>query len=378
MRAIEGKLTPDLLEFVEGDPKLVANKDGFPVNRFRDLVMETARLSYLNKDHLLFYRGQTHDYRNRGNSSTFYPSIYRADYLAQRELDNRFRVLNGSCDALVKLFVDREINGFKEVKRRKFIQWSILQHYEVCSTPLLDFTHSLRVACSFALQNNILDKAYVYVFGLPYITNRITINSEHDLVNIRLLSICPPDALRPFFQEGYLAGTDDVTNEYDLKSELDFNNRLIAKFVIPNDGSFWGESFHQIPENSLYPDNDPIEQVCNEIKDQADRGLKPGDIGEFLKLWNHLEKLINKLAQIPTNRYYSFGEAQKYLFDNNIIEKDFFTLLDKLRRFRNLVVHNPDKVSGGTLISNISLIEEAILEFERLLKKNNTKKKKKK
>ena len=69
------------------------------------------------------------------------------------------------------------------------MQWSILQHYEVCGTPLIDFTHSFRVACSFAQLENESDRAYIYVFGLPYITNRISINSEHDLINIRLLSI---------------------------------------------------------------------------------------------------------------------------------------------------------------------------------------------
>jgi len=60
----------------------------------------------------------------------------------------------------------------------------------------------LRVACSFATMDNENEFAYIFVFGLPYFTNRITINSEHDIINIRLLSICPPTALRPYFQEG--------------------------------------------------------------------------------------------------------------------------------------------------------------------------------
>ena len=48
------------------------------------------------------------------------------------------------------------------------------------------------------------NSAFVYVFGLPYYHNRISIDSEHDLVNIRLLSIMPPEALRAYFQEGFL------------------------------------------------------------------------------------------------------------------------------------------------------------------------------
>ncbi|WP_165041246.1 hypothetical protein [Dysgonomonas sp. ZJ709] len=138
-------------------------------------------------------------------------------------------------------------------------------------TPLLDFTHSLRVACSFAMIDNNTDKAYISAFGLPYLTNRISVNSEHDTINVRLLSICPPTALRPYFQEGYLIGTDGISNSYDTKGELDFNNRLVAKFEIPNNPSFWGDGFHQIPRNSLYPQNDPIEDICKQIKNIINR-----------------------------------------------------------------------------------------------------------
>lgn len=154
------------------------------------------------------------------------------------------------------------------MKKRRNIQWSILQHYEVCPTPFIDFTHSLRVACSFALSGNKTDKGYVFIFALPYPTNRISVNSEHDLVNIRLLSICPPTALRPYFQEGYLVSTDGITDKYDTKSELDFNNRLVAKFEIPTDISFWGgKDFDGIPDHLLYPDADPVLELCREIKE---------------------------------------------------------------------------------------------------------------
>jgi len=230
MRRIQPELTDELLKHF-GDPTKIGSTAPFQVETFRDLVEHTAKLSFKNKDHLIFYRGQTTDYKNKAGSSTFYPSIYRGDYLPMRELTNRFDILEGASKALVDLFEKEEIEGYKELKRRKAVQWSVLQHYEVCHTPYLDFTHSLRVACSFATMDNTEDFAYIFAFGLPYLTNRISINSEHDLINIRLLSICPPTAFRPYFQEGYLAGTDDITTNYDTKNELDFNNRLLAKFV---------------------------------------------------------------------------------------------------------------------------------------------------
>ena len=123
-------------------------------------------------------------------------------------------------------------------------------------TPLIDVTHSLLVACSFALLEPNARLPIVYVLGLPYITNRVSINSEYDLAIIRFLSACPPKGLRPYFQDGYLAGTDDITDQYDSKDELDFNRLLIAKFQIKKHPHFWGSDFHPLPHYALYPDND--------------------------------------------------------------------------------------------------------------------------
>ena len=226
MRQIFGRLTAELIKHTTR--KTVGKDPGYKISNFRELVEQVAKLSHKNKDFLLFYRGQKNDYLNKAGVSTFYPTIYRGEYLTQQELNYRFDLLYSASKLLTQEFKNRKIEGFTELGRKKYIQWSILQHYEVTGTPLIDVTQSLRVACSFALMNNSENSAFIYVFGLPYYTNRISINSEHDLVNIRLLSITPPSALRPYFQEGYLVGTEDITNEYESKSELDLNQRLIA------------------------------------------------------------------------------------------------------------------------------------------------------
>lgn len=98
MRKIYGKLPTEILK--HSTPKIVGIENGFPVATFRDLVEQVAKLSFLNKDYLLFFRGQKNDYRNKINNSTFYPTIYRGDYLTQQELDYRFDKLNilGLCD----------------------------------------------------------------------------------------------------------------------------------------------------------------------------------------------------------------------------------------------------------------------------------------
>ncbi len=200
MRSINGQLSSEL-SIVIGDQS-VAKADPVEVSSYRKLMEHVARLSYANKDYLLFFRGQPNDYKNKAGASSFYPSIYRGERLSRSELEIRFDILSSASMRLSEAFTREKIEGAGEVRRRKYIQWSILQHYEVCPTPLLDLTHSVRVACSFAFLDSTGEDPYVFVFGLPYITNRISVNSEHDLVNVRLLSICPPDALRPFSKKG--------------------------------------------------------------------------------------------------------------------------------------------------------------------------------
>jgi len=362
MRGIEGKITQKLATVV--DEKDVASGDGFPVNTYRELVEHCAALAYLNKDHLLFFRGQGVDFKNKNDKSTFYPSIYRGDYLPKREVEHRFDILNQASSKLVELLSERTKDGARELKRKKYIQWSILQHYEVCGTPLIDFTHSLRVACSFAQLENGNDHAYIYVFGLPYITNRISITSEHDLINIRLLSICPPDALRPYFQEGYLAATSDIEHEYDSKSELDFNRRLVVKFRIPNSSKFWGKDFKIIPKSALYPQKDIFHSICKEIELDVKRELKPGEIGEFLSLWSEIEEKVVSMNQ-QAREHNTFFSSLKQLKNSEYFDSNLINNIDKLRRFRNELVHSPKRINDKEITPYMELIRFVTNEIKR-------------
>ena len=165
MQPIKGTLPRDLAEQLG---ELSAAKAA-PIDAptYRTLMEHIARLSYVNKDYLLFFRGQSTDYKNKVGASSFYPSIYRGDRVPREELERRFDVLTSASARLVEAFRDQKIHGATDVKRRKLIQWSILQHYEVCATPLMDFTQSVRVACSFAQLEKVKSEPLVYVFGLP-------------------------------------------------------------------------------------------------------------------------------------------------------------------------------------------------------------------
>jgi len=356
MRKIEPTLTKELARHIGSKP--VGKAAPFLIKTYRQLIEQVAHLSYLNKDQLLFFRGQTQDFLNKAGVSTFYPSIYREDNLQQQEVTYRFEVLDQAARQLKDLFSKKKVDGYSDVSRKRYIQWSILQHYSVCQTPLLDFTHSIRVACSFAQDSDTKENVFVYVFGFPYITNRITINSEHDIVNVRLLSICPPDALRPYFQEGYLASTSDITDDYDSKPELDFNNRLIAKFSIPNTKQFWGQGLSKIPNSLLYPEKDQIEELCKSIQISIRTQLHPGNIGEFLTEWAKLEQALLQTAKVQEARPFSIREAIQRLLKAQILDNSQAFRMDELRKFRNILVHEPERIEPNVINEQLDKLRQ--------------------
>jgi hypothetical protein len=361
MRRIEPTLTEELSRHFE--PDKIASASPYKVENYRHLVELVAGLSYANRDNLLFFRGQGQDFKSKSGASTFYPSIYRGDYLPRQELHHRFNVLDQAARSLADLFRRNQITGHGELTRKKYIRWSILQHYGVCTTPLLDFTHSLRVACSFASSTDS-NEGFIFVFGLPYLTGRISVNSEHDIVNIRLLSICPPDALRPYFQEGYLAGTEEITIDFEHKTELDFRNRLIAKFVFPNSKRFWGKSFEPIPYSALYPENDQIEELCRNVKIEVERELQPGEFGDFLSKWAELEDYIIRRTHRLTDRTLSMARALDLLRQKEQLDSKTVAQLDALRKFRNQLVHKPKVISPNLLTEQFITLERLIRELQ--------------
>lgn len=350
MREIEGQIFTHLnLTSGKSSEKIdVASTEPLLVETFIELVKKIATLSFHNKDHLLFFRGQKRDHLNRKNNSSFYPSIYRTnngENLSKELLSIRFKTLEQASNLLVKKFQEHNITeSYSELKKRKLIQWSILQHYEVCYTPLLDLTQSLRVACSFALKKNP-EYGYIFVFGLPYITNRITNNSEQDIVNIRLINICPPQALRPYFQEGFLVGTPDIMNEYDDRTELDFKRRLIAKFKIPNSKAFWSDQ--KSLEKYLMPKDDQIELLCNEIIEtlKQENNIEAMFPGKWLNEYELKDGRKGKeIVEIKnSNQYFAHG---RHIFN---LESIFIDKESGIIKFRKVGVGDDDRKAFNSL-----------------------------
>lgn len=238
------------------------------VETYDDLVKDVAQILHRHRNLALFYRGQNIDYKENKKTIVL-PSIYRKKNDNVRLfIKKNFDLLNETTFELRKLFSSHSFAGRNMLNKYPEIAWSLLQHYEVCATPLLDLTQSLHVACSFAFDRNTNDTGIVYIIGMPWQTDAIGYNSYEELVNIKLLCVCPPKAERPFFQEGFLAGPfpnyrlDDSTRV----EQFDFGRRIIAKFEIPRENSFWGNGFSMIPIEKLYQPNDKIKKLCDQLK----------------------------------------------------------------------------------------------------------------
>ncbi|MCP5365984.1 MAG: FRG domain-containing protein [Hyphomicrobiales bacterium] len=249
---------------------------GHLVESYFKLAMKVAELQFLNRDHVFVFRGQQRDYRTTRNNSMLKASIFRNQgkrVPSESVLEKRFDRLQKAEDALVEGYTSKRFKGFERVKRHRVIRWAILQHYEVCATPLLDVTHSLRIAASFASNQNNTQEAFVFAFGVPNLSGAVTASSEAGLQIIRLSSACPPDAVRPHIQEGYLLGEYPEIADLRQKAqyqiyEMDFGRRLIAKFRFdPN--TFWeSENYLPAKNNALYPANhqDPLLSITEDIK----------------------------------------------------------------------------------------------------------------
>lgn len=242
--------------------RTIRKSEPVPVENYLDLANRVAELQYLNPQYVMMFRGQRSDHRDSKGATTLRPNIFRGADLQTRDriLIPLFNRLREAERLLVEAYERHQLERINEIKRYRILRWSILQHYEICPTPLLDVTHSLRIAVSFAADNNDAE-GYLFVVGVPHLAGAITTSVDAGLQAIRLANVCPPRARRPHIQEGYLLGEFPDIPAYEQKQmysahEVDFGRRMIGKFKF-RVSDFENDSvFPIVPHNALYPDND--------------------------------------------------------------------------------------------------------------------------
>jgi hypothetical protein len=248
---------------------------GYRITHFEELVKVSAHLSAGNREYMLFYRGQTKDYTDINKRTNLYPTLYRGlgkSPLRKKVLAERWGRLETLVRAIVRERAALKLPG----KSHRHIESAIalLQHYGLCETPLLDITPSLRVAASFALPAGGSRVGYVYVLALPYPHGTISHFVDRDMVLVRLHGICPYEAVRPHYQEGYLVGKFPISDAGSVTVAKERNDnaasRLVAKLMVDDThGGFFSPGFPRVPTETLLPAKDPFGDAVRAIVERV-------------------------------------------------------------------------------------------------------------
>ena len=252
----------------------LAATPGHPVSSYFDLLEKVAALSYGNSRFRLLFRGQRRDHfldirGEQGDRANIYPSILRPVPGQARAdiLDRRFRRLQEAEARLIGALPEVGMLSLRVVR------WAVLQHYEVCDTPLLDVTTSLQCALSFACADGSNPEGFLYVLAVPHLTGPVSISTESMTQAIDLSQVCPPQALRPHFQSGILLGDyPEYTDRNQTGRQIgfvdnDFACRLLTKFQLLDIPNWHLEGFRPTEKRILFPnDRDRWFPVMENIK----------------------------------------------------------------------------------------------------------------
>lgn len=251
-------------------------REDWEVHSFSELLGCVAFLTSMNKRLTLFFRGQTSDeweplpmlfrseWRCFESKRTFAIGENRQRYWEElpRIGERVFRICEDKALGLPRRL------GLRDIRE---VQWAVIQHYEIWPTPLIDITSSLRMAASFAMDHCSSEGrerrvGFVYVVGMPESTGSITFDIDQHVCLARLQSCCPPVALRPHFQEGFLVGRFPINsmNDLHLVEKSSLLRRLVAKFKLIDMGNFWDENFPIIGHEAVCPKDDPLESRLRE------------------------------------------------------------------------------------------------------------------
>ena len=268
-----------------------ADHNPWNVKSFSELLHAVAFLGSMNKRLTLFYRGQAKDLDPLPvlfRDSWWCSQSKRSFNLTWKNREGYWNELSKIGSLVFEICHKLGVPRWRGLKDIREVQWSVIQHYGLWPTPLIDLTSSLRVAASFALSlklgnPNNPNAGFLYVLGMPYSTGSISYSVDENIVLARLQSACPPIAKRPHYQEGFLVGRFPLyfpDKEAGDKSRL--KRRLVAKFALHDEGSFWNDNFPLVKEDALLPTDDAL-------IDELSKKLGPGKQYSIERLAMQLE-----------------------------------------------------------------------------------------
>jgi hypothetical protein len=244
--------------------------DPIVASTFTSLTAHVAEVAATNHAWMTFYRGQRVDWRNRAGHTSVLPSIFRPERGKQRLSGTTLKARLTELDRAIHLLQAhwRTLRSPNPLWRFREYAVALIQHYELCPTPMVDLTTSLHVAASFARGDDGLGDGVVYVIAMPYPHETISLYPHLGLSLARLQPLVPPDALRPQFQEAWLAGRLPISAERSAGDDL--AGRVIAKYALPAGAAFWDGAFQPLLQRALLPPDDPFGETLRRLVKPAE------------------------------------------------------------------------------------------------------------
>jgi len=109
---------------------------------------------------------------------------------------------------------------------------------------------------------------------------------------------------------------------------------------------------------------DRIDKLCKKIRSELKSQLLPGQLGEFIQKWTNIEEFLLEQARNREKRVLSINEAIDALSGAGVIEFDLVYDLHELSKFRNIVVHEPKKITQEQIEERLLQVQEI---YQRLL-----------
>jgi hypothetical protein len=252
------------------DRRRLTKDSGHLVSSYQDLMAKVMELAFYNENQVFLFKGRALGARSESDSLALKPSLFHPlkDRLATSRLVRRMLALSDAELKFFDLYKQAGLPGREELARTKLKRWALLEHFKVCRTPLLEVSHSLRVATSLATQT-ANSTGMVYVLGVPCLDGGTTFVRSGELQMLSMASIYPPPNHDVMAAHGYMLSEFSNISSFDVArfaSDFDsnFSNRVVGKFKLTSD--FWLNASPAYTPLEFPRNEGVLEQIAREVK----------------------------------------------------------------------------------------------------------------
>jgi uncharacterized protein YutE (UPF0331/DUF86 family) len=106
-----------------------------------------------------------------------------------------------------------------------------------------------------------------------------------------------------------------------------------------------------------------MEELCQAIRNELGTEVEAGRLGLYLQAWTDVENFVLSAARQRQDRVFSLSEALSVLRRSEALPQRLLVTLERSRKFRNAVVHQPKRVTPEDLAKAMDELSELLKEL---------------